>query len=220
MSQMGVTKVRSNGNAEWTVLIPYGYAQGLDLGHAGRVFVTGGQTARIDQGVPSGFTSLCDPGAGGVIACPCSNPPGGPGRGCDNSAATGGAILSATGAASLSMDSLVFHTVGEKPTALSILGQWSGSSSTGAVFGMGVRCASGTLERLYSKSASGGSITAPDFGAGDQGVSARSAARGDTILAGQDRFYLVYYRDPSVLGGCPANSTFNATQTGRVSWSP
>src|SRR5262249_36368541 len=39
----------------------------------------------------SGFTSLCDPGANGVIACPCANPPTGPRRGCNNSAATGGA---------------------------------------------------------------------------------------------------------------------------------
>ena len=154
------------------------------------------------------------------MSCPCSNPPSGLGRGCDNSAATGGAILSATGAASLSADSLVFHTSGEKPTALSILTQWTGSSATGTVFGMGVRCASGTFERLYSKSASGGSITAPNLGAGDPSVSARAAALGDTILPGQDRWYLVYYRDPIVLGGCPAASTFNATQTGRVVWSP
>jgi hypothetical protein len=51
-------------------------------------------------------------------------------------------------------------------------------------------------------------------------VSVRSAALGDPILAGQSRWYLVYYRDPTVLGGCPAASTFNSTQTGRVDWSP
>jgi hypothetical protein len=28
------------------------------------------------------------------------------------------------------------------------------------------------------------------------------------------------YRDHSVLGGCPATSTFNCTQTGCVEWSP
>src|SRR6185369_359271 len=33
----------------------------------------------------TGFTSLCDPGVGGVSSCPCSNPPSGSGRGCDNS---------------------------------------------------------------------------------------------------------------------------------------
>jgi hypothetical protein len=75
------------------------------------------------------------------------------------------------------------------------------------------------LKRLYTKTASGGSITAPDFGAGDPTVSARSAALGDVISAGQSRWYLVYYRDPVVLGGCPANSTFNATQTAQIDWS-
>ena len=166
------------------------------------------------------FTSLCDPGAGGVIACPCGNPSGGSGQGCDNSSATGGALLTASGGTYLSSDSLVFTTLGEKPTALSILTQWTGTSATGAVYGMGVRCTSGTFKRLYTKSAVGGSITAPEYGAGDPTVSVRSASLGDTILSGQSRWYFVYYRDPIVLGGCPPSSTFNATQTGRVTWSP
>jgi hypothetical protein len=166
------------------------------------------------------FTSLCDPGVTGVLACPCSNPPSGPARGCDNSAATGGASLAAAGGTYLSSDSLVFTTSGENPTALSIVTQWTGSNASGAIFGMGVRCTSGTFKRLYTKPASSGSITAPNFGGGDPPVSVRSAAQGDTILSGQSRWYFVYYRDPNVLGGCPANRTFNATQTGRVTWSP
>jgi len=165
----------------------------------------------------SGATNLCDPGANGVIACPCANPPSGPGRGCDNSSATGGATLSATGIAYLSMDSLVFATNGEKPTATSIVLQGDAQISSGLVFGQGVRCVGGTLKRLYTKTASGGSITAPT--AGDPTVSSRSSALGDVISAGQSRWYLVYYRDPVVLGGCPAASTFNATQTARIDWS-
>jgi hypothetical protein len=168
----------------------------------------------------SPFTSLCDPGVDGVIACPCSNPPGAPGRGCDNSSGTGGAILSASGIAYLSQDTLVFTTAGEKPTATSIVLQGTTLVSAGVTYGQGVRCVGGTLKRLFVKSASGGSITAPDFGAGDPSVSVRSAARGDVIGAGQSRSYLVYYRDPTVLGGCPASSTFNATQSGRVDWLP
>jgi len=103
---------------------------------------------------------------------------------------------------------------------LSIVAQWTGSNPAGVIFGMGVRCTSGALKRLYNKSAVAGSITAPDFGAGDLPVSARSAALGDTILPGQSRWYLVYYRDPIVVGGCPSTSTFNATQTGHVAWAP
>jgi hypothetical protein len=168
----------------------------------------------------AGFTSLCDPGQGGVIACPCGNPAGGPGRGCDNSAGTGGARLEAAGIAYLSLDTLVFTTSGERAGALSILTQGNAGSSAGILFGMGVRCASGTIKRLYTRSAAAGSITVPSFDAGDPQVSARSAALGDAIQAGQSRWYFVYYRDPIVLGGCPSTSTFNATQTGQVNWSP
>jgi hypothetical protein len=168
----------------------------------------------------SGFTSLCDPGSGGVLACPCSNPPSGPGRGCDNSSSTGGASLAASGDAYLAVDSLVFTTSGEKPTATSILLQGTASPAAGVVYGQGVRCVGGALKRLFTKTASGGGITVPDFGGGDPSVSARSAAKGDTISPGQSRWYLVYYRDPTVLGGCPASSTFNATQTGQTTWSP
>ena len=166
------------------------------------------------------LASLCAPGEAGVLACPCANPPGGPGSGCDNSAGTGGAVLSAAGIAYLTSDSLVWTTSGELPTALSILLQGDALVPGGAVFGQGVRCAGGALRRLYAKSASGGGITAPDFGAGDPTVSARSAALGDVIEAGESRWYLVYYRDPVVLGGCPAGSTFNATPTGEAVWLP
>ena len=165
------------------------------------------------------FTSLCDPGASGVVGCPCANPPSGAGRGCDNSAATGGAILAASGGTYLSSDSLVFTTSGEKPTATSILLQGTTSLASGTPYGQGVRCVGGSLKRLFTKSAVGGSITAPNFGAGDPTVSSRSAAKGNPIFAGESRWYLVFYRDPIVLGGCPATSTFNATQTGRVDWS-
>jgi Tol biopolymer transport system component len=168
----------------------------------------------------TGFTTLCDPGVGGVRTCPCSNPPSGPGRGCDNSAGTGGAILSASGVAYLSSDSLVFTTSGEKPTALSTVWQGPTSPAAGIVYGQGVRCVNGSLKRLYNKSAVAGSITAPNFGAGDPAVSARSAAKGDVIQPGQVRYYFVSYRDPIVLGGCPSTSTQNATQTGVVAWSP
>jgi Tol biopolymer transport system component len=168
----------------------------------------------------AGFTSVCDPGTAGVIPCPCLNAPAAPGRGCDNSSATGGAFLWASGIAYLSMDSLVFTTNGEPPTAFSIVMQGNALLANGVVYGQGVRCVGGATKRLFTKTAVAGSITAPDFGAGDPTVSTRSAAKGDVIQPGQSRWYLVYYRDPNVLGGCPASSTFNATQTGQVSWWP
>jgi hypothetical protein len=78
----------------------------------------------------------------------------------------------------------------------------------------------GTLKRLYTKTAVAGSILAPSFSAGDPPVSVRTAQLGAPIAPGATRFYLVYYRDPIVLGGCAVSNTFNATQSGAVLWNP
>ena len=182
-------------------------------GTSGSITVTG--TLEANVGAP--MVSLCDPGQAGVLACPCANPPAGAARGCDNSALTGGAQISASGLPSLSADTLLITSTGEKPTAGSVLLQGT-TSISGAVFGQGVRCAGGTLKRLYLVSAVGGSIQVP--APGSPSISARSAALGDTIASGATRFYAVYYRDPVILGGCPAASGFNVTQTGQVSWLP
>jgi Tol biopolymer transport system component len=106
----------------------------------------------------AGFASLCDAGVNGVIPCPCANAPSGPGRGCDNSSATGGATLSASGIAYLSMDTLELTTSGELPSAASTVMQGNALVASGVVFGQGVRCAGGSLVRLYTKDAVGGDI--------------------------------------------------------------
>jgi len=171
-----------------------------------------------NQGGTSPMVSYCDPGAAGVLVCPCGNPPSGSDRGCNNSANTGGAQLTASGTASISADTVIFATTGEKPTATSVVLQGSTSNAAGLVFGQGVRCVAGSLKRLYVHNAVGGSISAPV--GGDLSVSVRSAALGDPLSAGTTRYYAVYYRDPSVLGGCPAANTFNLTQSGSIQWQP
>lgn len=163
---------------------------------------------------------VCLPGTGTVIPCPCGNPPVGQFRGCDNSAGTGGARLDSSGGASPGPScTLVFTTVGEKPNALSILMQGGQNiASNGIVFGQGVRCAQNSLKRLYVKVASGGSITAPE--PSDLSVWLRSCSLGDCLTMNDIRNYAVYYRDPTVLGSCPATSTFNITQTQQILWHP
>ena len=161
---------------------------------------------------------VCVPGTGTVGTCPCSNAPLVAGAGCDNSSGSGGATLLATGAARLSADSLLFTSSGENPSAVSVLLQGSAFAATGTVFGQGVRCVAGSLRRLYLRAAVGGSICVPQ--PVDAHVSARSAALGDTIAPGTHRYYGVYYRDPLVLGGCPATSTFNITQQLDLAWAP
>jgi hypothetical protein len=167
---------------------------------------------------PTQATSFCDPGQGGVIPCPCGNPAASSGRGCENSSGTGGAQLSSCGVASLAQDTLGLLTTGQRPSATSVVLQGRNALVSGVVYGQGVRCISDHLLRLYVKAASNGSVAAPVLG--DASVSSRSAALGDPIPSGGTRHYMVYYRDPNVLGGCPATSTFNATQALGLTWTP
>ncbi len=228
---------RATDATEWVSVDPSG-AQGNDISRApsisadGRFVAFDSESINLVAGDTNGVsdvfvrdsgpvipgTDLCQPGTGSVIACPCSNPPSGAPRGCDNSAGTGGAQLASSGWASLAFESVVFTTNGERPTAASILLQGNAESQSGIAFGQGVRCVTGLMKRLYLKIAASGSITVP--GPGDLPVSARSAALGDPISAGASRWYAVYYRDPILLGGCPAASGFNITQTQLVAWGP
>ena len=174
---------------------------------------------REPHGLPH-FASLCDPGAAGVQPCPCQNPPQGPGQGCDNSAFTGGAVLSASGGTSISSDSLTFSSTGELPSATSLLLQGTAGVVGGSPYGQGVRCIGGRVTRLYTRDATNGACTIPDFTLHETPISVVSRRKGDRIFAGQSRWYLVCYRDTVALGGCPAMNLFNTTQTGRIDWAP
>jgi hypothetical protein len=199
-------------NSSCAALVDIDNDNDLDL----LLFEETGDWIQVLRNLDNPIGIVCLPGQAGVIACPCTNPPSGGTRGCDNSSSTGGALINGSGTPSLSSDTLVLTTSGEKPTATSIVLQGDAVLANGAVFGQGVRCASGALKRLYVKTAVAGSITAPQ--GGDLSFSARSASLGSPIVAGQHRWYGVYYRDPTVLGGCPSSSTFNTTATADVSW--
>jgi hypothetical protein len=164
-------------------------------------------------------TYTCTPGDPGINTCPCSNPPTGANRGCNNKGATGGASISATGSNSLTTPTLTFTTANENASVGSVLIQGT-VFNAGLTFGHGVRCAAGVIKRLYIKLAVGGSITAPS--GLDLNIPAQSAAKGNPILAGQLRVYQVYYRDTTVLlPGCavPANQ-YNVTNAAQVTWQP
>jgi|688.fasta_scaffold00457_16 hypothetical protein len=199
-----------------------GDGRGMSYDHDGRtsqrVNFTDGTNVNMTLQVPTSILEICEAGFYGVTPCPCGNPAAGADRGCDNSSSTGGASLVGNGVASLSADTLTFLTADEKPTATSIVLSGNTLVATGSVFGQGVRCVGGSLKRLYVKNASGGSISAP--GAFDQTVSLQSALLGDVLAAGDTRYYMVYYRDPIVLGSCSSTSTFNATNGLQVRWAP
>jgi len=166
----------------------------------------------VDPGCGS-IETLCF-GDGTGAGCPCSNE-GLSGHGCDNSSATGGSILTATGTASISADSLVLSAAGERPTAFSLFLQGDVEVAP-LIFGDGLRCTGGNLKRLYSMNAVGGTVTAPT--GVDPSITTRSAALGDTIPATGERLYQVYYRDPTP-GFCPS-ATFNVSNALRVVWGP
>ena len=174
---------------------------------------TGGSFHNAMHGIveigSSAFTSYCF-GDGTGPACPCGNN-GTAGRGCNTSAATGGAQLAASG--TTSPDTVVLTSSGELPTVLSIFLQGDNTISQ-VPFGDGLRCVAGILKRLYVKNASGGAVSAPAIG--DPSITVRSAQLGDTIPAGGTRYYQVYYRDPNT-GWCPS-LTFNVTNGVRIGW--
>ncbi len=168
------------------------------------------------QLVPAGssFASFCAGDTSGTsVGCPCNNF-GLVGHGCDNSAATGGALLTASG--STTPDTVTMQSSGELPSVTSILLQGTLSLASPVTFGDGTRCVGGSLKRLYIVNAVGGVATMPP--AGGPSITARSAALGDTISSGSQRFYQVYYRDPSLAFCQPVPSTFNISNAVSVNW--
>jgi len=147
--------------------------------------------------------------------CPCTNF-GATGRGCANSMiGSPGALLTSHG--TTTPDTVVLTASDERPTSISIFMQCTGQDPNGILFGDGLRCANGTLKRLYTKSASSGAVSAP--APGDPPVTARSAAAGDPIPSGATRYYQTYYRDgdPSFCPS-PQGNTFNITNGLFITW--
>ena len=168
-----------------------------------------------DRGAPAVVSGCLGDGSG--ASCPCSNS-GQPGRGCENSSATGGAVLSSAGESSLSADTWTLTASGEKPTALSVFLQGPQLVAPTA-YGDGLRCVGGPLKRLYVKNAVAGVVTAP--GSGDPPVAARSAQLGAAIPIGATRHYQTYYRDAvELFCPLPAGKTWNVTQALSAVWSP
>ena len=82
---------------------------------------------------------------------------------------------------------------GVSPTSLCVFIRSSVRIASGIVFGDGVRCATGSLLRLYVKTAAAGVSSART--SGDPSITARSAALGDPLAAGSTRFCQTCYRD-------------------------
>jgi hypothetical protein len=206
-----------NGNASVNALAVFddGHGGGPDLYAGGQFTVADGIGSMYIAewlGCAGTATSYCF-GDGRAAACPCSNS-GHIEHGCENSASTGGALLAATG--TTHPDRVVLESTLELPHALSVFLQGD-ATGVPVSFGDGLRCVSGHLKRLYVKSASNGTASAP--APGDPSITARSAVLGDPIAPGTSRYYQTYYRDPS-LTFCPApmGNTWNVTNGAKIQW--
>lgn len=158
-------------------------------------------------------TAFCF-GDGTGNACPCANS-GASGHGCENSFATGGGLLTASGTSSVEDDTIRLHASGLPLTAPCFFfqGESQRNNGLGAPFGDGLVCVGGPAVRLGEHSAQAG-IAEFGFGvAGDPSITHRSWIP----PIGATRYYQAWYRN-AALFCTPAG--FNYTNGLRVIWTP
>jgi N-acetylmuramoyl-L-alanine amidase len=155
---------------------------------------------------PQPYATFC-PGSG--LYCPCANGSTDAG-GCENSLGTGGALLLASGTASLASDTLVLQATRLPPTASTLFFQGTDrvNGGDGTPFGDGLRCVSGSVLRLATRTASGGAVTLG--GPGDARVSVLGA-----VPVGATRHYQAWYRNSALF--C-TSATFNLSNGVSVPW--
>ena len=127
-------------------------------------------------------------GDGSGAKCPVNNP-GLPGRGCDNSWNTGGAVLRLDGNPSIVHDTLVLGVRALPPTTTAIYMQAGKLRINPKPFGNGVMCLYGPITRLAVKQTIDSTTRYPEFGE-------PGAAATGNISPGQSVYYQVIYREP------------------------
>ena len=153
------------------------------------------------------FTNYCF-GDGTTGPCPCGNL-GALGEGCRNSSGSGVAVQS-QGTNSVGSDDMTFTAQGMPAgtSALLFAGNQQVNGGAGAIFGDGLRCAGGPVQRLGVRSAdAGGSAT---WGPGIIALGGWSS--GDT------RDFQVWYRDNSPQSPCGA--LFNTSHGVETTFQP
>jgi hypothetical protein len=168
------------------------------------VTVSGTVTVRYTYLAPT--TEICR--AESSSGCPCGNVGSYP-RGCNNSTSSGGGLLAATGTASLSNDTLALAGSG-MTNSNALYFQGTSFQYVQSVYGDGLRCVTGTIVRLGTKTNAGGMSGYPALG--DTSISVRGG-----VAAPGTRTYQVIYR----YGGAFCTpSQFNATNGLVVLWEP
>ena len=149
--------------------------------------------------VIGGPSCFCD-----ATVAPCVNPYAT--GGCANSAGLG-AILSASGSGSVTLDNLVMTAIQLPPNKPGLL--FSGTTLISPLpFGDGLRCAGGTIKRLT------GVLVSDSFGTM---VGGPGLATANSILPGSTRHIQCWYRDAVHL---PCSSKFNTSNVFSVTFTP
>ncbi len=195
----------------WSVSVPNANIGAPAIGENGTLVIAGVGTNVTAYRAGNPITAFCY-GDGSRTVCPCGNS-GANGHGCANSVAPSGALLQASGNASVSADTLVLSGASmPNSSALYFQGTAQTNGGLGSVFGDGLRCAEGTVIRLGTKANSSGASQYPAIG--DPPIS----VRGMIPASGGLRTYQGWYRnaDPTFC----TSATFNLTNGVQVSWAP
>jgi hypothetical protein len=150
---------------------------------------------------------------GTAAACPCGNGNDGSlgNAGCASSVNPGGARLDVGGTWYVSADTAVLYGQGMPANATCLFFQGTTQITNGTPFGDGLRCASGTVIRLGTKTCVGGQAS--------YGYSADTPihTKGLVSAAGGWRYYQCWYRNSAAY--C-TSSTFNLTNGFARLWTP
>jgi hypothetical protein len=148
---------------------------------------------------------------GTASMCPCGIG-GAPGHGCPSSVQPGGGLLTGAGLARVSCDSVVLTATSlTNSSALLFQGTALLNGGLGVPFGDGLRCVAGTVIRIGTMNAVGGTVQWPAAG----GLPLSTAPL--VPPSGGQRYYQVWYRNAAVF--CTP-FTFNLTNGVRIYWCP
>jgi hypothetical protein len=146
--------------------------------------------------------------SGYPFGCPCISTGGRPGNGCSNSGSLDGSNLRVYGTASLANDSVSLVALG-MPSSSGLFFQGSVLISP-ALFGDGLRCASGALHRLGGGAIQNGALSYP------AGPQAPVSVHGQIGAPGTFHYQCIF-RDN--MPYCTADA-FNLTNSVSVVWTP
>jgi hypothetical protein len=153
-------------------------------------------------------------GDGLATPCPCANS-GEIGHGCENSFTTGGALLTSSGNAKVSADTLKLWVSNITPASIALFfqGDAQANGGLGSPSGDGILCSSGQIIRLGVRNGSNGLATLGFGNLGDLPIH----TGGVVPVGGGTRYYQAWYRNTQAY--C-TSATYNDSNGLQIVWAP